>query len=247
VPGPKMLWHFGELGWELSLWTCTNGSVSFNNPDCKLDTKPQPQWDQNWMDNAARMNVYNSWARMNALKTNNDLFSNGQHAWNFSTQGRPRLDVWTSTSPQDNLSYVFVLTNFTDNVANIPAGFPYAGEWINMMDNSPINVTNTNMNIQIEANGYRVFGNKPYVLSNEDFVPANAVGLYPNPASNQFLLSGDVSEVEIYSMTGRKVKSFNGSFEAGHIYDVNDLQNGIYLVKFKNMDAKEQTLKLVIK
>lgn len=247
VPGPKMLWHFGELGWELSLWTCNNGTVSFNNPDCKLDTKPQPQWAQNWTEDAARMNVYNSWARLNALKTNNDVFSNGQHAWNFNTQGRPRLDVWTSQAPQDDLSYVFVLTNFTNNEVNVQAGFPYAGEWNNLMDNSSINVTNTNMNIQIEANGYRVFGNKPFVLSNEDFTAPNAISLYPNPASNQFMLSGEVSEVEIYSITGRKEKSFHGNFEAAHIYDVNDLDNGIYLVKFNTNESKSQTLKLVVK
>jgi hypothetical protein len=22
VPGPKMIWHFGELGWESSIFTC---------------------------------------------------------------------------------------------------------------------------------------------------------------------------------------------------------------------------------
>uniref|UniRef100_UPI00404A041E alpha-amylase family glycosyl hydrolase n=1 Tax=Flavobacterium sp. TaxID=239 RepID=UPI00404A041E len=247
VPGPKMLWHFGELGWELSLWTCTNGNVSFNNPDCKLDTKPQPQWEQNWMNDVARMNVYNAWARMNDLKINNDVFSNGNHAWNFNTVGRPRLDVWTSTAPQESLSYVFVLTNFTDNVANIPGGFPYAGEWTNMMDNSSVNVSDTNMNIQIEANGYRVFGNKPYVLSNDGFDAPNAITLYPNPASNQFILSGNVSNVEVFALTGRKVKSFNGDFQAGQIYDVNDIQNGVYLVRFKTESQKEHTLKLVIK
>ena len=115
------------------------------------------------------------------------------------------------------------------------------------MDNSPINVTNTNMNIQIEANGYRVIGNKPYVLSNDNFIAPNTISLYPNPASNQFLLSGDVSEVEIYSITGRKVKSFNGNFAAGHIYDVNDIDNGVYLVKFNTNESKAQTLKLVVK
>ena len=45
VPGPKMIWHFGELGMNNSIFTCNNGTV--NTPDdatpgdCKLDTKPQ--------------------------------------------------------------------------------------------------------------------------------------------------------------------------------------------------------------
>src|SRR5690606_26164438 len=45
VPGPKMIWHFGDLGMENSIFTCNDGSVndpSGNDGDCKLDTKPQP-------------------------------------------------------------------------------------------------------------------------------------------------------------------------------------------------------------
>ena len=53
VPGPKMIWHFGELGWQNSIFTCNNGTVNLPNDaisgDCKLDTKPQPQWANNWL------------------------------------------------------------------------------------------------------------------------------------------------------------------------------------------------------
>ena len=41
LPGPKMLWQFGELGYEFSINTCQNGSVSEN---CRLDLKPI-RWD----------------------------------------------------------------------------------------------------------------------------------------------------------------------------------------------------------
>ena len=44
VLGPKMIWHFSELGMNQSLFTCNDGTVG----DCKLDTKPQPQWSENW-------------------------------------------------------------------------------------------------------------------------------------------------------------------------------------------------------
>jgi hypothetical protein len=41
VPGPKMLWQFGELGFPFSINTCTNGTV---NDNCRLDNKV-PVWD----------------------------------------------------------------------------------------------------------------------------------------------------------------------------------------------------------
>jgi hypothetical protein len=125
VSGPKMIWHFGELGWEKSLWSCNNGVVSFNNPDCKLDTKPQPQWVENWQSNTARAKIYNDWAKMIDMKKTDDVFENGQYGWNFGTTGSPRLDVYTSTTQSPNLSYVFVRTNFSDNTLNNTSIFSF--------------------------------------------------------------------------------------------------------------------------
>lgn len=245
VPGPKMIWHFGELGWDLSLWTCTNGNVSFNNPDCKLDTKPQPQWTENWTSNDSRMNVYDSWARMIQMKTDNEVFKSGQHAWNFGTVGRPRLDIWTSTNPQTELSYVFVLTNFSNDTYNVAGGFPYTGNWVNLMDNSSISVTNSNMNISIEPGGFRIFGNQPVVLSSGNFDMENSLAIYPNPTSSSFAFTSQTKEIEIYNLTGQKIKTFNGEFVSGHTFNVNDLQSGIYLVKVTNSENKTNTIKLI--
>ncbi len=37
IPGPKMLWEFGELGYDKSINTCQDGTV---NSTCRLDPKP---------------------------------------------------------------------------------------------------------------------------------------------------------------------------------------------------------------
>ena len=72
VPGPKMIWHFGDLGMNNSIFTCNNGTV--NTPDdatpgdCKLDTKPQPQWVNNWITDAVRAQIYDDWSRLHKLK-----------------------------------------------------------------------------------------------------------------------------------------------------------------------------------
>ncbi|RYZ40142.1 MAG: alpha-amylase, partial [Sphingobacteriales bacterium] len=67
VPGPKMIWHFGELGWDDSIFTCFNGTVNTPNDaisgDCKLDKKQQPQWSENWLEVAGRAAIYNNWTR----------------------------------------------------------------------------------------------------------------------------------------------------------------------------------------
>ena len=42
VPGPKMLWQFGELGYDKSIFICSNGTVPtpYGNDQCKLSAKP---------------------------------------------------------------------------------------------------------------------------------------------------------------------------------------------------------------
>ncbi len=243
VPGPKMIWHFGELGWSSSLWTCNNGVVSYSNPDCKLDTKPQPQWTGNWLADTNRSAIYNSWAKMIDMKKTESVFENGTYAWNTGNTGRPRLDVWTSTSQTSALSYVFVLTNFSDVTYNVSGGFPFSGTWANIMDNTTFNVTDTNMNISIEPGGYRVFGNSA-LLNNDNFDALDFVTLSPNPASTHFTINTLAEKVQIYSITGQLVKSFS-SMTINHSFSIEDLNQGIYLVKITDVNNREKALKLI--
>ena len=243
VPGPKMIWHFGELGWELSLWSCNNGNVSYNSPDCKLDTKPQPQWAQNWQGNTARAKIYNDWAKMIDMKKTDDIFENGQHSWNFSATGSPRLDVYTSTTQSASLSYVFVRTNFSDNTLNTQAFFPYVGTWTNLIDGTTINVTDTAMNIAIEAGGYRVYGNKP-TLSKTTFNEASSLSIAPNPSSNYFTINAEVAKLQIYSVTGQLVKTFVNQAE-NFQYPISDLNSGLYIVKVIDDNNNEKSIKLI--
>lgn len=243
VPGPKMIWHFGELGWNSSLWTCNNGVVSYSSPDCKLDTKPQPQWTGNWLTDTNRSAIYNSWAKMIDMKKTENVFENGTYAWNIGNTGHPRLDVWTSTTQTAALSYVFVLTNFTDNTYNVVGGFPFTGTWANLMDNTTFNVTNVNMNISIEPGGYRVFGNRA-LLNNDTFDALDFVALSPNPASTYFTINTLVEKVQIYSITGQLVKSFSNA-SINDSFSIEDLTKGVYIVKISDANNREKTLRLI--
>jgi 1,4-alpha-glucan branching enzyme len=244
VPGPKMIWHFGDLGWEKSLWTCGNGTVSFSAPDCKLDAKPQPQWTGNWLGDATRNNIYNSWARMINLKKTEAVFENGQYAWNFTQTGKPRLDIYTSTAQTADLSYVFVLTNFSDAAYNT-SGFPFTGTWYNMMNDAPLVVTATNQNITIEPGGYRIFGNKPSTLATNSFVGNTKLTIAPNPGSDYFSLNTATTKVKIFTITGQLVKSFNTQMDKDAQFNISDLNKGMYLVKVTDNNNNDQTIKFL--
>jgi hypothetical protein len=163
----------------------------------------------------------------------------------MSNNTRPRLDVWTSTTQTSSLSYVIVLTNFTDSEANL-GGFPFTGNWVNLMDNSSINVTTTGQTLSIEAGGFRVFGNQA-ALSNNDFeLSEKEIELYPNPTTNSFAISSNVSKIEVYTITGQLIQTFSNVISNQEL-ELNTIGTGIYLVKITENNGTSQTKKLIKK
>ena len=256
VPGPKMIWHFGELGWEKSIWTCNNGTVNSDYDsgvppgDCKLDNKPQPQWVNNWLGDVNRNKIYFDWAKMISLKTTEPVFNTNITANSgFDIQSgntfTPRLFIWDNTMPATQLKNVVVLTNFDVNTQNVIPNFPYTGTWYNLMDNSAVEVTSTTATIAIEAGGFRIYGNKPSTLGTNTFEVNSEIYLYPNPASNYFTLNIATSKVEIYSISGQLVKSFNVNQTKENQFPINDLNKGMYIVKALNENNKVDVMKFL--
>jgi hypothetical protein len=248
VPGPKMIWHFADLGMNNSVFTCTNSTVNTDTDtttgDCKLATKPQPQWTNNWLGISQRAAIYNNWAKMIDLKKNNVVF-NGSYA--VSPNGNnllQRVYVYDNSLSASQLKNVVVLANFGTSALNITPDFPYVGTWINLMDNSTINVTSTSAAINIEAGGFRIYGNQA-ALGTEDFNAIESVVLVPNPTSGYFTINANTSKVQIYSITGQLVKSFNNGQMEDFQYDVTDLNKGVYLVKATDENNHSKIMKLI--
>ncbi len=249
VPGPKMIWHFGELGCNQSIFTCSNGTVNDEGGtlpgDCKLDTKPQWQWTQNWLSDSRRTAIYDDWARMIKLKINEPVF-NGEYSISPNeTNLRQRIYVYDNSLPASQLKNVVILANFSTSSENITPDFPYTGTWYNLMDDTPINVTSTTAAINLQPGQFRVYGNQPSTLSTHNFGVNTNVTLAPNPASNAFTISVATTKVEVYAVTGQLVKSFNKSFNADYSFDVSDLNKGVYFVRAADENGNEKTMKLI--
>ncbi|OAB25177.1 Por secretion system C-terminal sorting domain-containing protein [Flavobacterium fryxellicola] len=234
VPGPKMIWQFGELGWENSIFTCNNGTV--NSPsdgtsgDCKLDTKPQPQWTSNWLGDTNRNKIYNDWAKMITLKTVEPVFS-GTATINNNSSLFPNIKITNSALASSQLKDVLIVANFNVIPQNVPSGFPYTGTWYDLMDNTAITVMSTSAAITLQPGEFKIYGNKSASLAIADYEKAPSIVLYPNPASNYFTLNEPISKVQIFSITGQMVKSFEASQAAGYHFSISDLNQGLYIVK----------------
>ncbi|MBF4487998.1 MULTISPECIES: alpha-amylase family glycosyl hydrolase [unclassified Flavobacterium] len=250
VPGPKMIWHFGELGWENSIFTCNNNSVNTDSDaisgDCKLDTKPQPQWVNNWLGNSNRNKIYNDWAKMITLKKTEPVFL-GTSTIPNSNSLTLNIKITNASLASAQLKDVLILANFDVTAQNVSTGFPYAGTWYNLMDNTTINVADINAPINLPAGEYRIYGNKTANLAIEDFEKGNAVNLFPNPVSDYFTLNTAVTKVQVYSISGQLVKSFASNRNVDFQFGVSELQTGLYIVKALDESGKTQVMKFVKK
>ena len=248
IPGPKMIWHFGDLGWEKSIFTCTDGSVNDNSStiaeDCKLSTKPQPQWVNNWLNDGYRNKIYNDWARMINLKTTEAVFS-GTATIVSGTTLTPNIKITNSALASTDLKDVLIIANFDVTAKNVATGFQYTGSWYNLMDNSPYTVTDVNATINLQPGEFRIYGNKTTTLATTDFEVLKDIYIYPNPASSYFTLNTNTTKVQIYSVTGQLVKTFNKSKAKDQQYGVSDLDNGMYFIKAYNDENQVKVMKFI--
>lgn len=243
IPGPKMIWHFGALGMENSIFTCASDG-SYDNDGCKLDTKPQPQWTDNWLANANRKQIYDDWARINELKINLDVFE-GDYTINSGSL-TPRIDIFNTSIPETELRNVIVLANFDVVAQSVNTNFPIAGDWVDLMDKTG-NTTYSSASITLQPGEFKIFGNQSATLSTDDVALVDDIlKVYPNPTSTTFSLSKDVSEVSVFDITGKQVKQFTNNVVKSNLFSVTDLNTGIYFIKIKEENNNISTKKLII-
>ena len=207
IPGPKMIWHFGELGMQQSINTCQDGTVG----DCKLDTKPQPQWEENWLNIAQRRQIYDDWSKIIDLKINNDVFKANSAISPYNNNNLlQRIYIWDDNLPNTSLKNVVILANFDVNTQNFISDFPYTGMWYNLMDNTTFQVNNTNQQISLNPGEFKIFGNQDAVLSKSKYNLITGLQLTQNPVKDliQILtpstLTGKV-DWKIYNTAGIEI------------------------------------------
>ncbi len=148
TPGPKMIWQFGELGYDYSI----NSNESGTSESDSYRTDPKPvKWD--YYDNATRKQLHDTYTLM--LKLRNDY----PELFNSSAI----VNMHFSVSDWNNGRYISVksitgkeivaLGNFTENSINVT--FPSEkGEWTNLIKAIKENVENT---VNIPANGFVIY------------------------------------------------------------------------------------------
>jgi len=255
IPGPKMLWEFGETGYYYSrCYLSTNGEGG----DCntKLDPKPSG-WD--YLQNIQRKRLHNVYAELIKLRFHplyKDVFITNQITRNLAN-GFKWLQITTDTSR------ICVVGNFdvvsqTDNVT-----FQTAGTWYDYLEGTTFAATGNSQSMTLQPGEYHVYLNRNVVSNVTTAVPVNNrpvtdlfLKVYSNPVFQNATIDITVPEtgnvgIDLLNMTGQKLENIYSGFlsKGTHMINFNNDKNlpaGIYIIK---LDTKTGSgaIKIVLK
>lgn len=197
IPGPKMIWQFGELGYDVSI-------------DQGGRTGPKPiRW--NYFNVPARLKIYKVFRALINLKKNYEVFRSGTVSLSVGgLEKRIRL-------AHSSMNAV-VIANMDVVAQDVDPAFHNMGWWYEYFTGDSINVTNVNDQIHLQPGEYRIYTTNRLPVPDTE-VPIGiqkpetegsglAINLYPNPSSNLVWLdftlkSGGTVTLELMDITGR--------------------------------------------
>lgn len=139
-PGPKMVWQFGERGYDISIDDASTGG--------RLGAKP-PHWE--YMGDPNRAALYNIYAKMAHLKTNNDVFNTTSFQYNL---GGAFKYIILKGSDGTN---VLVVGNFDVAPQSATISLPSSGTWVDNLSSATLNVANNAVSITLQPGEYHLY------------------------------------------------------------------------------------------
>lgn len=194
IPGPKMIWQFGELGYDVS--------IDFNGR-----TGPKPiRW--NYYDDWRRKHLHDVFAALIELKKEHDVFRTTD--FTLSTEAELKRIHLNHASNQ-----VTILGNFDVVERNINPNFQQTGTWHEFFRRETLQVNDVSATITLQPGEYRIYSTVAFpdpgltVSAYPEFAQSDAsVKVFPNPSDNGFTFTFAGNEnyhIRIINMQGQTV------------------------------------------
>ncbi|MCC6768315.1 MAG: T9SS type A sorting domain-containing protein [Bacteroidia bacterium] len=233
LPSAKMIYEFGELGYDYSIERCSDG-VTYKE-QCRIDAKPV-KWE--YYNDANRRNLFEVFRKLNYLKKTFPVFRDLNHYFDLGLYRK----VLRFTGNELNAA---ILGNFNVVAEQMNPGFQAPGVWYDYLTGDSIVVQDVNAPLSFAPGEYHVYLNKKVIPPPNTFdgIPAgisgnaftmNTLQAYPNPTSGivHFNLPSGVQqtvEVVLYDLFGKLLLRQQFSGEAEIKINLNDLPSGMYL------------------
>lgn len=243
VPGPKMVWQFGELGYDYSINSNSDGTVVDDNGAYRTDPKPL-RWD--YFEDTARKELYDIYSKLIDLRISYpELFApDVTFSWKVSGNTNWNNGRFITITTGDKA--IVIAGNFTATSGNYSVIFPKTGVWYDFMnENSTVNVSSTitAQSILVPAHEFRLYTSfKPVLTGIEGIVSDSTRPLaYYNENLDELVIDGEVVSVEIYSVNGRMVQRQENVTSVG----LSVLPAGTYIARIQTKKGKVESCKIM--
>jgi 1,4-alpha-glucan branching enzyme len=221
-PGPKMIWKFGELGYDYS--------INYPSGMEKDRLTPKPiRWD--YFEDDSRSKLYQTYASLIKLRKSEVVFSDPEATVELSvTPAMKRI-----RSAHYNLKSV-IIGNFGVTTDGINPQFWSTGTWYDFFSGDSIIVSNTTDEIVLEPGEFHIYTDRKLETPPDDIL--NSIDTdptvlrkyslsqnYPNPFNPSTTIEFEIAkssqvQIKIYDILGREVRELvNNKLAAGR-YDI---------------------------
>lgn len=243
IPGPKMIWQFGELGYDFSInYPCGTDA-------CRLDPKPI-RWD--YFSDPLRIKLYKVFKELINLKKNYDVFKTKDFTASLGNYAK-RIEL------NDSSMDARIIGNFNVVSLSYNPNFSQTGWWYDFFSGDSLFVINTTELIPLEPGEFHIYTTKrlpvpePGLLTDVETLESGIVtefGLeqnYPNPFNPSTQIIFHVAEagpvkLKIFDMLGSEIITLvddfrnSGSYKAdwdGRNHSGVQVSSGIYLYRLE--------------
>jgi hypothetical protein len=236
IPGPKMLWQFGETGYDFSINHCENNTIS---NDCRTNPKPI-KWD--YYSNANRRALYDVYSAMLRLKitpTYSSTFTTSNVTWSLGSGFK-----WMILN-EPGLR-VLVMGNFDIQAQTGSVTFPVAGTWYSYLTGTTFTATGSSQSLLLQPGEYYVYTDRnvsgtvvtPIININNN-LGNTKLKLYPNPANQLSVIEYELMEsgkinIAVMDFNGKKVANLFSGFKAKGKHQLQLNSNGLNVKKLSS-------------
>ncbi|MDP3148864.1 MAG: alpha-amylase family glycosyl hydrolase [Ignavibacteria bacterium] len=242
VPGPKMVWQFGERGYDLSI------NYPSGTSDSRLANKP-PHWE--YMSDARRSNLFKVYSSLIKLKENYPAFESN----NFTLDVAGAVKKISISDPSMDVA---IVGNFDVSYQSVPMNFTKTGRWYRYFENDSIEVSDVNQNVALAPGEFFIYTTaklpdqeKGITTDIEEFQDQIAYSFaleqnYPNPFNPTTSIQYSVNNsqyvsLKIYDVLGNELATLvnevqpAGAYKVG--FDATSFSSGVYFYQLRQNNS----------
>lgn len=241
IPGPKMIWQFGELGYDYPINYCEDGTV---DEGCRTHPKPI-EWG--YTQDTQRSKLKSVYKELIKLKREYDVFSTDDYVMNV---GGYQKSIQLNSEDMS----VAILGNFHTTNVEMEFGFMHGGYWYEYFSGDSLLAGDFAPDlIALNAGEYRLYTDVKLgdgVVLNVTDGNSNiaTLNVYPNPGNEAFNIviprvESASSKLFIYSTSGALIDQvqINSGEEVIKWKTPNDLTKGMYFIKLVDGNTEYST------